>query len=120
MWPVWPSFDRNHVYVPPEALSWFAHTLFPTRTREERIRRYALRHLARLGPASGAVVTPCFAFVAVAGPLPVAPKPVVLGHGDERAIVLPFPPGDLLKVPRLPAFNEKTVREQEVLGKVRE
>ena len=119
IWVVWPSFDRNQVYVPTEALAWFARTIHPTRTFEERWRGAALRLLARLGPASGAVITPCFAITATAGSSPGAPRPVLLTHGNERVIVLPFPPTRLFKVPRLPAFNGKTVGEQETLARIR-
>jgi hypothetical protein len=117
VWWVWPGFDRPHVYVPPEALGWFARTIFPTRTSEERARGRALGLLARLGGASGALVTPCFAVVA--GPATDSSRPVLLTHGDERVILLPFPPDRLLKVPRRPAFNGKTLREQETLTRVR-
>jgi hypothetical protein len=119
IWWVWPGFDRPHVYVPMEALGWFARTVFPTRTCEERARGTVLRLLARLGGASGALITPCFAIRAVAGADPDATRPVLLTHGDERVILLSFPPDRILKVPRQPAFNPKTLREQESLMRIR-
>ncbi|HWN40714.1 MAG TPA: aminoglycoside phosphotransferase family protein, partial [Thermoanaerobaculia bacterium] len=68
---------------------------------------------------SGALMTRFFAITAVAGPAEDVPRPVLLTHGVERVILLPFPPDMVIKVPRDPAFNAKTVREQETLAQIR-
>ena len=120
VWAVWPSFERHDAYVPAEALAWFARTLYPVRTLKERVAGVALR----LMPLEGAVITRFFAITAVAGPAEDAPRPVLLSHGVERAILLPLPPrgvipDKVIKLPLLPAFNAKTAREQEVLSQVR-
>ncbi|MFL6200704.1 MAG: glycosyltransferase [Thermoanaerobaculia bacterium] len=110
VWAVWPSFERQEAYVPTEALAWFGRNLHPSR---------AIGTALRVMPMKGAVLTRFFAIMAVAGPVEDAPRPVLLSHGAERVILLPFPPDRVLKVPRHPAFNGKTLREQEVLAQVR-
>lgn len=110
VWAVWPSFERHEAYVPAEALAWFGRNLHPGR---------ALGTALRAMPMKGAVLTRFFAVTATAGPVEDAPRPVLLSHGAERAILLPFPPDRVIKVPRHPAFNGKTAREQEVLAQVR-
>ena len=113
VWAVWPSFERHEAYVPTEALGWFGRTHYPTTTLRERAIGRALRMI------SGALMTRFFAITAVAGPAGDVPRPVLLAHGLERVILLSFPPDRVVKVPRLPAFNEKTVREQETLAQIR-
>ena len=100
VWAVWPSFERHEAYVPTERLRWFGRTLHPS---------LALR----LFPLKGAVLTRFFAILAGPGDLP---RPVLLSHGAERAILLA---DRILKVPRSPAFNLKTAREQDALARIR-
>ncbi|HEX5719127.1 MAG TPA: glycosyltransferase [Thermoanaerobaculia bacterium] len=113
VWAVWPSFERHEAYVPTPALGWFGRTHYPTRTLRERAIGTAMPAL------SGALMTRFFAITAVAGPAEEVPRPVLLTHGVERVILLSFPPDKVIKVPRDPAFNEKTVREQETLVQIR-
>jgi hypothetical protein len=140
---VHPGFDRHEAYIPldhPAALRWFAETLQPAWTWAKRLHREGIRALSWRG---GVLLTRSFALTAVAGPLEGAPasilghpalppevrgarglRPLLLSHGLERAVVLPFAagatePGGVLKVPRLPRFNGKTEAEQSVLAHIR-
>src|SRR6185436_18909131 len=98
--------------VPVEALRWFARAGYPGRTLKERMIGLALR-LTR----NGALITRFFAIVAVAGPIDDRrSRPVLLTHGAERVILLR---DAIHKVSRLPAFNAKTAREQEILVGIR-
>jgi hypothetical protein len=118
VWAVWPSFERHEAFVPAGALSWFARALYPARTWKERAIGMALRVM----PMKGAVLTRFFAITAVAGALEDAPRPALLAHGAERAVLLPFrgkEPDRVLKIPLHPAFNGRTAREQEVLAQIR-
>lgn len=108
VWAVWPGFERHEAYVPVEDLGWFARAGYPGRTFKERVTGAALR-LTR----NGALITRFFAIVAVAGGVE---KRVLLTHGAERVVLLG---ADVRKIPRLPAFNAKTIREQEILAEVR-
>jgi N-acetylglucosaminyl-diphospho-decaprenol L-rhamnosyltransferase len=113
VWAVWPTFERHQAYVPIEALGWYGRTHYPTGAFRERAIGRALRMM------SGALMTRFFAITAVAGPAEDVLRPVLLAHGAERVILLPFPPDRVIKVPRDPAFNEKTAREQETLRQIR-
>lgn len=115
-------------YVPldhPGARRWYARTLQPAWTAGKALRRT----LGGLLPVRRVAVT------AAAGPEggegtildhPVLPsplrgmRPLLLAHGPDRVVVLPFSPGGsspeaALKVPRLPAANGGTEAEQEIL-----
>lgn len=119
-----PGFDRHAAYIPldpPAALRWYAETLQPAWSLGQQLRRQGMRALSRWGRA----LSPNLAVTAVAGPVKEAPVPaVLLAHGLERTIVLPFSPGDtapraVLKVPREPRWNEKTEAEQSLLAHLR-
>ncbi|MEA2562774.1 MAG: hypothetical protein QOH06_4278 [Acidobacteriota bacterium] len=113
VWAVWPSFERHEAYVPTAALGWFGRTHYPTRTLRERVIGTAMPAMR------GALMTRFFAITAVAGPVEDVSRPVLLTHGVERVILLPFPLDRVIKVPRDPAFNEKTAREQDTLTQIR-
>ncbi|HSF42576.1 MAG TPA: phosphotransferase [Thermoanaerobaculia bacterium] len=115
-----PGFDRHAAYIPldpPAALRWYAETLQPAWSLGKRLRRQGMRALSRWGRA----LSPHLAVTAVAGPVKEAPdSSLLLSHGLERAILLPFAPGEtmpraVLKVPREPRWNEKTEAEQSLL-----
>lgn len=141
-WAVWPVPERWEVCLPlaaPAAVRWFARTLHPAPTARERIIHEGLRLLP--GRPAAALLTRFFAFTATAGPALSRPglladpglppelrqddlEPVLVTHGRERVLVLPFPrrgsaPAGVLKVSRLPAFNRKTEEEQAGMERVR-
>jgi hypothetical protein len=111
VWAVWPGFERHEAYVPVEDMGWFARAGYPGRTFKERMTGAAL-----CWTRNGALITRFFAIVARAGAVADTDGPVLLTHGAERVVLLR---DDVRKIPRLPAFNAKTVREQEVLSQVR-
>lgn len=140
---VHPGFDRHEAIIPldhPAALRWFAETLQPAWTPGKRLRREGVRALSRRG---WPLLTRSLALTAVHGPAGAAPasildhpalppdlrevrglRPLLLAHGLERAVILPFAPGEtepcgVLKVPRLPLFNAKTETEQSLLNHLR-
>jgi Ser/Thr protein kinase RdoA (MazF antagonist) len=133
---VLPGFERSAAYVPadpPGPRRWYAETLQPAWTLGKALRRAASKWgrdpLAR-----------SFALTAVAGresqgpasmlDHPALPSwlrglhPLLLAHGPDRVVVLPFAPGasspaGVLKVPRLPLFNDRTEGEQALLAHLR-
>jgi hypothetical protein len=144
---VWPDFINAQAYIPlapPRALRWFAANLYPAWTLRKRLLRAALRFSGGSPDRGASRLTRSFAVAAVrpvqAGRSPVAvaavlhhsalpealrqASPLLVSHGSERTIVLPFLPDAAapcaaLKVPRLATFNEKTIAEQEALTAVR-
>jgi hypothetical protein len=130
-----PGFDRPEAYVPfdpPGARRWYAETLMPAWTPGKALRRALSRR--------GLPLSRSFAVTAVAGPerrMPVSVldhpalpswlkglHPLLLAHGPDRVVILPFAPGGsspevVLKVPRLPLYNEKTEGEQVLLVHLR-
>jgi hypothetical protein len=127
VWAVWPGFDRHQLAAPlhaPGALRWWAETLYPARTLRKRLVEAGLRRLDRRGAW---LLTRCFALTATAGTGDGAPgdlPPLLLSHGAERAVLLPFStstarPATVLKVPRSAAFVAKTESEQELLARAR-
>jgi hypothetical protein len=142
IWAVWPRPEDCSVCIPltaPGALRWFARTLLPAPTLRERLVEAGLR-LGR-GRSQALLLGRSFAFTAVAGPGPARPalltdpglppelrrddlEPLLVTHGSERVLVLPFPrrgtaPAGVLKVSRHASFNDKTLGEQTVLARVR-
>jgi len=143
IWAVWPAPEDYAVYLPlaaPGAVRWFARTLHPAPTLRERLLEAGLR-LGR-GRSSALLLTRSFAFMAMAGPGPAGRpalladpglpaelrrgdlEPVLVTHGGERVLVLPFPrrgraPAGVLKVSRCAAFNGKTTGEQGSLARFR-
>jgi hypothetical protein len=115
IWAFWPNFDEYQVAAPlhvPGALRWWAETLYPARTFRKRLIEAVLRALDGRGAWA---LTRCFGVVAG----PDALRSLLLNHGAERAIVLPFPPSTVLKVPRQAAFVAKTEAEQCLLDRAR-
>lgn len=142
IWAVWPEPEDYSVCLPltaPGALRWFARTLLPAPTLRERLVEAGLR-LGR-GRSPALLLGRSFAFTAVAGPGPARPalltdpglppelrrddlEPLLVTHGGERVLVLPFPrrgtaPAGVLKVSRHASFNGKTLGEQAALARVR-
>lgn len=128
VWAVWPDFDRHQLAAPlhgPGALRWWAETLYPARTLRKRLVEAGLR---RLDGRGAWLLTRCFALTATAGPGNGAAgdlAPLLLSHGAERAVLLPFStsaarPSSVLKVPRRAVFVAKTESEQTLLARARD
>ena len=141
---VWPDFANARAYIPlapPKAVRWFAANLYPAWTLRKRLLRASLPFSSRSPDRGAGRLTRSFAVTAArledaTSPAPAIfchpalpaalrrASPLLVRHGSERAIVLPFLPGGTapcaaFKVPRLPAFNAKTIAEQEALVAVR-
>jgi hypothetical protein len=142
---VWPDFANPRAYIPlgpPRALRWFAANLYPAWTLRKRLLRASLSFSGGSPDRGAGRLTRCFAVIAeraVRGDsgrpaavfdhpaLPAALRrasPLLVIHGQERAVVLPFLPGAAapcaaFKVPREPGFNGKNLAEQEALTAVR-
>lgn len=138
LYAVLPGFERPDAYVPldpPGALRWYVETLLPAWTLGKSLRRAGLRLL-------GEALLPWrygLALVAHAGDNrgpatildhPALPSsmwrlhPLLLAHGLDRVVALPFAPGGseptaVLKVPRLRSLNGKTEAEQALLNHLR-
>lgn len=128
VWAVWPGFDRHQLAAPlhaPGALRWWAEALYPARTPRKRLVEAGLR---RLGGRGAWLLTRCFALIAVKGREDGPPGdllPLLLSHGAERAVLLPFSisaarPAAVLKIPRRAVFVAKTESEQALLARARE
>jgi hypothetical protein len=137
----------------PAALRWYAETLQPAWTWAKWLRREGVRALSWRGGAlltrsfALTAVVPASASSRESSPQPLSLwerepegedsraersessrarglRPLLLAHGLERAVILPFAPGEteprgVLKVPRLPLFNAKTETEQSLLAHIR-
>lgn len=124
---VLPDFDRHEAYVPLDplgALRWYAATLQPAWTAGKALRRALGSALLSWRLALTATVRPEDGGTILDHPALPSPlrgmRPLLLAHGPDRVVLLPFSPGGsspeaVLKVPRLPAANGKTEAEQEVL-----
>jgi Phosphotransferase enzyme family len=124
---VLPDFGRHEAYVPldpPGALRWYAETLQPAWTAGKALRRALgsvllsrrLALTAVVGPENGGTILD---HPALPSPLR-GMRPLLLAHGPDRVVLLPFSPGGsspeaALKVPRMPVANGKTEAEQEIL-----
>jgi hypothetical protein len=138
LYAVLPGFERPEAYVPldpPGALRWYTETLLADWTLGKTLRRVGLRLLGE------AALPWRYALTVVAGTEdpkgratildhPALPssmrglRPLLLAHGPDRVVALPFAPGGsspeaVLKVPRLPALKEKTEQEQALLAHLR-
>lgn len=143
-WAVWPGFEKPQAYIPlaaPRAIRWFGQTLYPAWTVRKRLLRGSLPLLERTPDRGAGLLMRSFAFTAVKPPadgtvpvllghpaLPQAVRegtvPLLVTHGRERTVLMPFPregdsPWGVLKVPRRPTLNGKTVAEQEALTGLR-
>jgi hypothetical protein len=143
-----PDFARRQVYLPldvPGALGWYLRTFFTATTPALRLLGPVLRNLARLGKHPPALLAPCYAMTAIAGPTrdtppsvlghPALPpefrrsdlRPLVLTPGKDdfnRVVMLPFAPDGnqpvgVLKLSRLPDRNILTEEEQIALTAIR-
>jgi hypothetical protein len=139
-----PNLARSRAFIPmeePGALAWFVRTLFPPSnpvrwTLEKAALLLSGRlnvAIARFAPAFVVTATrdacprPPHVLAKAALPTPAAdahPRPVVLVDDGNRLVMLPFSRGAaepvcVLKVPKLPAFNDRTVNESEMLGRIR-
>lgn len=144
-WAVWPGFEKPQVYIPleaPRAVRWFGRTLYPAWTVRKRLLRGSLPLLERAPDRGARFLMRSFAFTAVRPPAnggvpvlldhPALPRglregavPLLVTHGRERTVLMPFPrdghsPWGVLKVPRRPTLNGKTVAEQEALTGLRQ
>jgi len=105
-------------------LRWYAATLQPAWTAGKALRRafgsallsWRLALTAVVGPEDGGTILD---HPALPSPLR-GMRPLLLAHGPDRVVLLPFSPGGsspeaTLKIPRLPAANGKMELEQEIL-----
>ncbi len=136
-----PDFPLCEMYLPleaPTALQWYMSTLYTSITASRFALALAIRLITGLRGERMAPLVPCFAITAVAAPPPAARvnalwqmalpaplaaatlRPLLLTDNGNRAVFLPFPPDGahpaaVLKVPKLPEFNNKTAGEQAAL-----
>lgn len=137
---VLPRHDAAKVYLPvdsPGAMGWVMETLLPPSTP---LRRLLAALLGALGPRYlGPALRLYPARVLVAARPPVDdPRPgaaaladvrpdartLILCDAGNRVVVLPFEPGaaepdQVIKVPKLPVFNDRTENEQRRLLEIR-
>jgi hypothetical protein len=144
MYAALPDLVKTRAYVPmeaPGALAWFVRVLFPpsnpVRWAIEKVvllagGRFRVR-LARLAPTFVVTATrngpdrppAVLAESALRAPPGNGPlRPLILVDDWSRLVMLPFTqdgmePLAVLKVPRLPDFNDRTVNESEVLSRLR-
>ena len=143
-----PDLIRRQVYVPLHVagpLKWYLQSVLTASSPAASILEFGLEVLARAGNRAFTALAPCFAFTALAGPITDMPPSVlrhpalppelhrrelvclVITHGTEdfrRVTILPFAPHAdrplaILKLARLPHYNECTEIEQSVLRKIR-
>lgn len=137
-----PRFERAGVYLPlgvPGALRWYLGTQFKAATPALWLMEWALRAASSAHVPLGRWV-PHVALVAVRGARPATPavlqhlllpntlrqpgvQAVLLADGGNRVTMLPFArdgsqPLAVLKVPKLPSFNGRTMHEQTMLADI--
>jgi aminoglycoside phosphotransferase (APT) family kinase protein len=141
LYAVMPDFRDPRMYLPLDVaapLRWYVDTRSDAFTLRQLLVRKGLRAATGLDGRRFARFAPRIALTAVAGETrPSAPsvldraelpselrgkhlRPVLLTHGGDRVIMLPFPadgaePAAVLKVPKLPGFNGRTEHEQATL-----
>lgn len=139
---VWPGFGQRRTYLPlevPAAFHWYVSTRRAAHTARSTVLEAAVKALLAVNGGRAATWVPSFAIVAVAGAVqctrpallldssvsavlgPGDYQMVLLTHGGDRAVVMPFRsrdrwPAAVLKIPRLPSFNDRTANEQQVLS----
>lgn len=140
---VWPDFAQARAYIPldpPRAVRWFAANLYPAWTLRKRLLRASLAFAGGSRDRGAGRLTRSFAVTAARrqGEIPAAAvldhpalpaalrraSPLLVIHGRERVVVLPFLPGAAtpcaaFKVPLEPGCNGKNLAEQEALTAVR-
>jgi len=140
-----PTFQSRKVYLPLElrgAFRWFTRTLYPPTTAARRLMEGGLRLASRLNRAGMEGVAPCFCVLGIAGTSETCPaavlshpglpmsarqpglQPLLLADRGNRVVVLPFGKDDaepraILKIPKLPAFNDRTENDQATLENIR-
>lgn len=143
-----PDLVSRQVYVPLHVagpLSWYLDTMLTASSPAARVLELILYGLARAGTPLFNAFAPCFGITAVAGAgsemspsvvrnpslPPQIQRPdlniVVITQGTEdfkRVTILPFSPSAkhplaVLKIARLPEYNEATQTEQDILGTIR-
>jgi aminoglycoside phosphotransferase (APT) family kinase protein len=140
-----PHPSRAMLYLPlgaRGAMRWYMTTVFNPSTPQRRLIELGLSGARWIGQQRIASLWPYFAVTAVAGPSSARaasvladdgvraqlPRerllPLVLADAGNRAVVLPFTgagaaPVAVLKVPKLPVFNERTENEQRTLVAIR-
>jgi hypothetical protein len=143
-----PSFEEAHLFLPlntPHALEWYVTSLYTALTLRQRLLEGVLSGTTGLHSGRFAAVAPFVAVVATRGrpesgiPAVLAcpsisallheePQdqiaPLLLTDGGNRATMLPFARGEqqprlVVKIPKLPAFNDRTISEQKTLKRVR-
>ncbi|MGH7832263.1 MAG: phosphotransferase, partial [Candidatus Binatia bacterium] len=142
-----PDLINPQAYIPLDiqgTLGWYLRSVFTAPTAAVRLLETGLHILAKFGHHPFAALAPCYALTAVAGPAgdaspsllghPALPSelrrsdlhPLVITHGKEdfrRVTVLPFAPDSdgplaVLKLSRLPVYNDCTENEQAILTRI--
>jgi len=139
-----PNLRNPRALVPmeePGALAWFVRTLFPPSSPARwPLEKAALLlgggfrlPIARLAPAfvitASRDAAPSSPAVLAKATLPgiddaTRLRPLMLVDDGNRLVMLPFAPGGrqpiaVLKIPKLPAFNDRTINESEMLSRLR-
>jgi thiamine kinase-like enzyme len=136
-----PSPVRCQVYAPadsPQALRWYLRHVFSPHSPRKRLLGLALDRSTRFPQPVRQLTAPYFGIVgSTTASRPAAPElpqlcagagedlfPLMLADGGNRVVILPFARGQshprlVLKVPKLPAVNNRTESEQRVLATVR-
>lgn len=141
-----PTFSAAQFYFPLQAggaFRWFFQNLYVGARPAQRLLEWNVRHLLNIYPPLLSLFLSQIAIVAKAGPsddatpsgqpdLPILTSafpdasliPFVFTDGGNRLVMLPFRTGGthpegILKVPKLPSFNQKNEAEQSCLTTIR-
>jgi hypothetical protein len=147
IWWVIPGFDDSKRFVPldaPSAVAWYLDAVYPRSSARRALLVAAVRAWTRASSHRFCPLAPSFSVVAVAPPLALTAPSVlrdfrpVGAHCDpdtrvalitsgqddgSRVVMVPFDangsPTAVVKVARLPSFNDHTVREQATMVMLR-
>ena len=136
-----PHPTRSELFLPldePAALRWFLDDIYVASTRRQVLGEHVVRLLTRRSRHRLAQFAPFHATIATLPPrtgLTVAEKAggvipairlgstAMLTDSGNRAVLLCFPRGGaataVVKVPKLPAFTDRTMTEQDVTAAIR-